>query len=91
MNDFIIYERGEVKIYVCGPAKEKHKKLPIYMIRRDDKTGYADLLGIISFNPRWRQFTTKFESGTQWSSGCKRRICDFEDIINAKWRVSLKS
>jgi hypothetical protein len=47
-------------------------------------------MGMISFNPRWRQYTTKFEPNTEWSSGCKKKVCEFEDMINRKWRLSVK-
>jgi len=97
MKDFIIYQKGTTRVYIHkGTRKTWRKgkwiknKLCWYGIRRDDDTGLADLQGIISFNPRWRQYTSKFESDTEWSSGCKQMICIFENKINREWRLSVR-
>ena len=90
MKDFIIYEKGKTKVYILKCLKiPKGKKLPIYLIRRDDNTGYGHLLAIISFNGRWRQYITKFEPNTEWSASCKEQICIFENRINYEWRQNL--
>lgn len=89
-NPYIIYQKDKTKVYVCECVREKCKKLTRWTIRRDDNTGFGHLLGIISFNGRWRQYTTKFEPNTEWSSGCKRKICDFEDILNVRWHASIR-
>jgi len=91
MKDFIIYEKGNVRVYInqCYrnlKFEKKKKKTNTYTIRRNDDTGCAMLLGIITFNPRWRQYTSKFEPKTEWSSSCKKKICEFEDKINNQWR-----
>jgi hypothetical protein len=97
MKDFIIYQKGTTKVYIHKGSKRVWRnnkwvktKLFWYGIRRDDDTGYAALMGVISFSGQWRQYTTQFEPGTHWSSGCKRKICDFEDMITQKWRKSIK-
>jgi hypothetical protein len=96
MKDFIIYEKGTTKVYIHQGSKRSWRnnkwvktKLYWYGIRRDDDTGYAALMGIISFDGGWRQYVTHFEPNTKWSSGCKKKICEFEDMINEKWRKSL--
>ena len=86
MKEFIIYEKEETRVYICEGIIPKGKKLKTYNIRRDDSRGLAHYLGTISFNGRWRQYTTKFENDTEWSSGCKKKISEFEDKINMKWR-----
>lgn len=86
MKEFIVYQKGETKVYIHRFIKEKGRKLFRYGIRRDDKTGYAWLLGIIQFDGAWRQYVTIFEPQIRWSSGCKKKICEFEDKLNARWR-----
>ena len=97
MKDFIIYEKGETRVYIHKGTKRFWRnnkwithKLCWYGIRRDDKTGLSHWLGIISFNPKWRQYTTKFEPNIEWSAGCKYMISIFENKINYEWRKSLK-
>lgn len=89
MKDFIIYEKGETKVYI-HQCHNKGKKTKLFTIRRDDDTGYGRLLGVIRFNGAWRQYVVQFEPETIWSSGCKKNICKFEDLINGKWRKSWK-
>ena len=89
MKDFIIYERGETLVYI-NQCRNKGKKTKLFTIRRDDKTGYAHLLGIIKFDGAWRQYVTEFEPNTKWSAGCKKKIAEFEEIINKKWRDKWK-
>jgi hypothetical protein len=89
MKDFIIYEKGETKVYI-NQCHNKSKKTKLFTIRRDDDRGYGHLMGVIRFNGAWRQYITEFEQGTIWSSSCKKKICEFEDLINkqirAKWK-----
>jgi len=96
MKEFIIYQKGETRVYIHKGSKRRFKnnkwvktKLYWYGIRRDDNTGYGHLLGIIKFDGGWRQYVTHFESNTKWSSGCKKKICEFEDMLNQKWRKSI--
>jgi hypothetical protein len=89
-KEFIIYEKGETRVYIHKFKKRKGFKLDWYGIRRDDNRGLACLLGIIKFDGGWRQYVTEFEPDTKWSSGCKKKICEFEDMLNKKWRDNLK-
>lgn len=89
MKNFVIYQKGIILVYIHEGRIEKGHKLPWYGIRRNDSTGLAEWLGVISFNGGWRQFTTKFEPNIEWSSSCKKKICKFEDILNKKWRDGL--
>ena len=49
IKDRIIYERGKIKVYI-NECHAKGKKTRIFAIRKDDKTGLADLLGIIKWS-----------------------------------------
>jgi hypothetical protein len=86
MNNFTVYEKGETKVYI-NQCYNKGKKTKLFSIRRNDKTGRGCLLGLIKFDGAWRQYVTEFEPNTKWSSGCKKKIAEFEDIINKKWRT----
>jgi len=97
MKDFIIYQKGTTRVYIHKGMRKiwrRNKwvktKLFKYGIRRDDDTGLSYWMGLISFNPKWRQYTTKFELNTEWSSGCKLKICEFENKINAEWPKSIR-
>jgi len=91
MKDFIIYEKGKTKVYINKNNKQKDRKLFTYSIRRDDKYGLAQFLGLIRFDGGWRQYITEFDKNTKWSSGCKKKICEFEDKLNLKWRKNLNA
>ena len=84
-----IYKSKTVHVYINECFNPK-KKTRLFAIRRDDKTGLGEVLGLIKFSGAWRQYITDFVPDTLWSSSCKRAICDFEDEMNAKWRLSLK-
>jgi hypothetical protein len=97
MKEFIIYQKGTTRVYIHKGSKRvfrngkwKPTKLFWYGIRRDDDTGFGAILGIIKFDGAWRQYVTHFELDTKWSSGCKKKICEFEDKLNTKWRESCK-
>lgn len=85
MKDFIIYENKGIKVYI-NQCHNPRKKTKLFAIRRDDKTGCGHFLGSIKFSGRWRQYVSEFKEGTIWSSGCKKRICELEDILNKKFR-----
>jgi hypothetical protein len=89
IKEKIIYEKDETKIYI-NQCHAKGRKTNIYAVRRNDKTGLAHLLGLIKFNPRWRQYVFEPEKNTIWSSSCVKGIVEFIDEINYKWRVKLK-
>ena len=86
MKEVIIYQKGETKIYIHKGKREKGHKLNWYGIRRDDKTGLANILGIIRFDGGWRQFIFFPELNTKWSAGCKEEIAKFERKITKEWR-----
>jgi len=90
MREFIVYQKGETKVYIHKGRIEKGHKLCWYGIRRDDNTGLCHLLGIIKFSGAWRQYVTEFETDSVWSSGCLRRICEFEDMLNKQWRKRVR-
>lgn len=87
MKDVLIYEhkRDKVTIYIneChrGPRITR-----VFAIRRSDRKSRGYLLGIIKFSPGWRSYVTEFEPKTMWSSSCKKKICEFEDMMTKKWR-----
>jgi hypothetical protein len=84
-KDFIIYEKGETKVYI-NQCHNPGKKTRLFTIRRDDDREYGYLLGVIKFDGGWKQYLTFFEPDTKWSAGCKKKIAEFEEIINKKWR-----
>jgi len=90
MINYIIYKKGTTVVYINENNKVKNRKMLTYSIRRDDDTGLGYFMGLIRFDGGWRQYITEFEPNTKWSSGCKRKICDFEDLITKKWRDKIK-
>ena len=91
MKAFIVYQKDEVLVFICGPAKkEKGRKTNIYMVRRNDKMGYGHLLGLIKFDGGWRQYVFEPAENTKWSSGCIDRISLFCKLKTKAWRGRLK-
>ncbi len=91
MKDFLIYENKEKKVKISiNECHNKGKKTKLFTIRQNDKNGFGYILGIIKFHPSWWQYVTEFEPNTIWSSGCKKKLCEFEDILNKKWRKKLR-
>lgn len=89
MKNFTIYEKGETLVYI-NQCYNKGKKTNFYAVRRNDKTGMAHYLGAIKWSGAWRQYVFQPEPQTQWSSGCKKKICEFEDMINKRHRDKLR-
>ena len=87
-KEFIVYQGKDCKVYInqCHNPKKKTK---LFAIRRDDKKGCARYLGKIFFSGAWRQYVSEFDEGTIWSSGCKKKICEFEDLLNKQFREGL--
>lgn len=88
-KEFDIYKSKTVRVYI-NQCHNKGKKTNLYAIRRDDTTGCGRFLGTIKWDGAWRQYVTEFDSNTKWSSGCKKKICEFEDMINQKHRENSK-
>lgn len=94
MKELTIFENKNTRVYINQCHRnfkwEKRKRTTnIYAVRKDDTTGYAELLGIIKFDSRWRQYVLFPEPNTKWSAGCKEAIAKFEKQITSKWRKSL--
>jgi hypothetical protein len=83
-----IFENNNTKIYI-NQCHAKGRKTNIYAVRINDKTGLAQYLGSIKFNPRWRQYIFEPDDKTIWSSSCMKGITNFIDEINFKWRSKL--
>lgn len=83
-----IYENNDTRVYI-NQCHATGRKTNIYAVRRNDKTGIAHYLGIIRFNPRWRQYIFEPDSKTIWSSSCMKGITGFIDEINLKWRSKI--
>ena len=95
IKEITIYEKGETRVYIHQCQRnfkwdKVKKKTETYGIRRDDKTGFAHWLGAIRWSGAWRQYVFEPEPNTQWSSGCKKKMCEFEDMINTRHRNKLK-
>lgn len=89
INDVTIYESKLVQIKI-NQCHNPGKKTNVYAIRRDDTTGLADLLGLIKWSGRWRQYVFEPEKDTMWSSGCMKGIVEFLEKINKKHRAVWK-
>ena len=89
-NPITIYEKGEVKIYI-NQCHNPGKKTFLYSIRKDDKTGYSYLLGLIKWNGAWRQYCFYPENNAFWSSTCNQGITDFLIEITQIQRMKWKS
>ena len=80
-----IYEAGESKVYI-NQCHAKKRKTNIYTIRRDDDKGFGHYLGLIYFNPRWRQYVFESSDDVIWNSMCLIGINTFLVKINNQWR-----
>lgn len=89
MKDFTIYESKASKVYI-NQCYNPGRKTKIFSIRVDNKKMRGHFLGVVRFSGAWRQYVTEFNSGTVWSAGCKRKIAEFEDILNKQFRDKLK-
>ena len=89
MKPVIIYEQGNTKVYInqCHAVGRKTK---VFAVRKDDRTGLAEYLGSIVFNPRWRQYVFVPEKETIWSKSCLYNITSFLVTETRKWRDKLK-
>ena len=86
----IIYEKGTTKVYI-NQCHAKGKKTKVFAIRRDDKTGYANLLGVIVFDPRWRQYVFVPEDKTEWCDDCLEEISAFLSVETWEWRQKIRA
>ena len=89
IKNVIVYESEKTKIYI-NECHNKGKKTRLFCVRRDDKTGLADLLGIIKFSGAWRQYVFYPDKDTVWSAGCLNEIISFCQNMTQKWREKLK-
>jgi hypothetical protein len=85
MKPVVIYERGEIKVYI-NQCHNPGKKTKIFAIRRNDSHGRAQLLGIIKFDGAWRQYVTEYETNTKWCANCEEEIAKFKRELNKKLR-----
>lgn len=88
-KEFVIYENKNTRVYI-NQCYAKGKKTKVFAVRRDDKKGCARYLGSIEFSGAWRQYVFCPEPETKWSSGCKKKMCEFEDMLNKQWKEGLK-
>lgn len=86
IKDILIYKNKNTKVYI-NQCRSHGRKTNIYVIRRDDKTGQAHLLGIIKWSGAWRQYIIEYEPHTKWSASCQQGITDFLIKINKEWRL----
>ncbi len=89
MKETIIYEGKETRVFI-NQCHNPKKKTRLFSVRKDDDSGFGELLGIIKFSGRWRQYIFEPEKNTIWSKSCLSGIIEFLDKINkeerAKWR-----
>ena len=88
-KEFTIYENKNTRIFI-NQCHAKGRKTKVFAVRRDDKKGLGLYLGAIEFSGAWRQYVFCPEPLTKWSSGCKKKICEFEDMLNKQWRDKIK-
>lgn len=85
----VVYEKGDVKVYIIQ-CHAKERKTSVYAIRRDDKRGCACHLGGISFHPPWRRYVFLPDDSSVWCSDCMDGISGFLKRINDQWRQKIK-
>lgn len=99
MIPFVIYEKGDTFIYIHKGTNKNfdyHKRKLVkrktywYGIRKNNKSGLAEILGIIQFNGAWRQFVFMPQEDTYWSKSCLERINEFMDKLNKDFRKKHK-
>lgn len=88
-KDKIIYENKTTKIYI-NQCHNKGRKTKLFSIRKDDSTGLAELLGIIKWNGRWRQYVFEPKKDTMWSHGCLAEVSYFLIGLNIKKAMEIK-
>jgi len=89
IKERIVYEKGNVKVYI-NQCHNKGKKTNCYAVRRDDLTCLGHLLGVISWSGRWWQYAFFPEEDTQWNHECLRKISEFMDERNILTRLQWK-
>lgn len=89
MKDFIVYEGKTSKVYI-NQYNNPGKKTKLFLIKVDNKKYIGVILGRIKFDGAWRQYVSEFSPGTVWSAGCKRKVAEFEDILNKQFRDKIK-
>ena len=75
-KEIVIYKGKTSRVYI-NQCHNKGKKTKLFAIRKDDKTGLMDLLGLIKFNGKWRQYVFYPEKETYWNSSCMKNIAQF--------------
>jgi len=80
-----IYERGEIKVYI-NQCHSGGRKTKVFAVRRNDKTGRSALLGLIVFDPGWRQYVLLPEKDTKWCGSCMNEISKFTINQTNKWK-----
>lgn len=92
IKDVTIYKRGKVHVYI-NQCHNKGKT-NLFAVRRDDKTGYACLLGLIKYDGAWRQYIFLPDENTKWSDSCLINISNFCGLqtkkLRVKWKTKLK-
>ena len=76
IKEIEIYKGKTSRVYI-NQCHNKGKKTKLFAIRKDDKTGLMDLLGLIKFNGKWRQYAFYPEEKTYWNSSCMKNIAQF--------------
>ena len=89
-KDFIVYEKGDIKIFINQVHNPK-RKTKAFAIRKNDKTGLSIYLGEIRFDGAWRQYVFLPDAYTKWSAGCKIKIAEFEERLNKEFREKHKN
>jgi len=89
-KDIIIYKGKTSTVYI-NQCHAPRRKTNIYAIRKNSKTGLAELLGIIKWHGAWRQYVFFPDNDTMWNSSCLCNIQKFLDEINKKHKKRLKN
>jgi len=66
------------------------RKTPEWTLRKDSNHSFAELLGIVGFSGRWRQFVFCPETNMIWSADCLDFIKSFLEKQNKRWREKNK-
>ena len=80
------------RLYFVKALKFKgdKRKMPIYVVRKDDAHAAGARLGLIKFSGAWRQYVFHPDSGTFWNRDCLDKINGFLHEKNQEWREAHK-
>lgn len=83
IKEVTIYENKKVRLFI-NQCHNKGNKMNLFTIRRDDSTGLGEVLGMIEWSGRWRQYILTPLKQSVWSAGYLSNIVTFIEKQNKK-------